>query len=354
MTPFLTRLIAPILAAALWCCVGQVSAQVAQMPRDHHVWGRFAPGAWTLVRQSIESLDAQGAVVSTSETETKSTLIAADAETYTLKVESTVLVAGKRIVAPARIIRRYYDEISADLTVTHRSIGFEEVVVDDTRYRCQVYETEYANQVGRTKTRTWYSATVAPYVLRRELTTTDPSQAQVTGRTSLEVLAVEMPEKVLNETEPASHVRLTRRRSGGVTKTLLVQTPEAPGGVVSHSSKELDRNGHVIRRSTLELVRFDAQPAHAAKSSFRQGSSWWPVAEPVYMTPEVCRPTRYRLRCRRINAGLCRRRRPPLSHDSQSLPSAKQDTSDSATFGRDTSTQRQQVCRNALVVRPHN
>jgi hypothetical protein len=33
-----------------------------------------------------------------------------------------------------------------------------------------------------------------------------------------------------------------------------------PGGIVAHSSKELDADGHLIRRSTLEVVDYGLEP----------------------------------------------------------------------------------------------
>jgi hypothetical protein len=35
---------------------------------------------------------------------------------------------------------------------------------------------------------------------------------------------------------------------------------DVPGGVVSHSSKEVDKNGRLRRRSTLELLDYSADP----------------------------------------------------------------------------------------------
>jgi hypothetical protein len=35
---------------------------------------------------------------------------------------------------------------------------------------------------------------------------------------------------------------------------------DVPGGVVSQSSKEVDKNGLLVRRSTLELLDYNADP----------------------------------------------------------------------------------------------
>jgi hypothetical protein len=41
---------------------------------------------------------------------------------------------------------------------------------------------------------------------------------------------------------------------------MSVVVGDVPGGVVSHSSKEVDKNGRLLRRSTLELVDYNIDP----------------------------------------------------------------------------------------------
>src|SRR5262249_47578798 len=77
-------------------------------PRDLHVWGRFDPGTWKRVRIVTETLNEKGAVVDTTITETKTTLVRADAGRLTLRIEATVNVAGRRFESPQQIVEYGY------------------------------------------------------------------------------------------------------------------------------------------------------------------------------------------------------------------------------------------------------
>ena len=79
----------------------------------------------------------------------------------------------------------------------------------------------------------------------------------------VEVVAVDMPEKVLTEVKSAAHVKTLetyRNGNGKVTLskvTLEVHCDSVPGGVVSHTSRQID-NEDKVTRSTLELIDYEA------------------------------------------------------------------------------------------------
>ena len=88
----------------------------------------------------------------------------------------------------------------------------------------------------------------------------DGKETNYTSR--VDVLALSMPYKVLSENKTTSLIKTVHNRSDGMTVTVEVHTPEVPGGVVAHTSKQLDLDGNLIRRSTLELVDYSvARPA---------------------------------------------------------------------------------------------
>ena len=74
------------------------------------------------------------------------------------------------------------------------------------------------------------------------------------------VVAVDMPSKVLSDIHSTWQVKSVRTHPKGKSITLLVYADQVPGGVVSHSSKELDASGQVVRRSTLEVVDYGVEP----------------------------------------------------------------------------------------------
>jgi hypothetical protein len=69
-------------------------------------------------------------------------------------------------------------------------------------------------------------------------------------------MAIDMPSKVLTEIKSTSHVRVMHQQGKASTLTLEVHAADVPGGVVSHTSKETDETGRVVRRSTLELLDY--------------------------------------------------------------------------------------------------
>jgi hypothetical protein len=65
-----------------------------------------------------------------------------------------------------------------------------------------------------------------------------------------------MPCKVLAEMQNAAFVKTVTRHPKGTTTTWAATSTAVPGGVVWHSSKEVDKEGHLTLRSTLELVDY--------------------------------------------------------------------------------------------------
>ena len=107
---------ATIAIGLIWFCPCAVFAQAqdVKLARQHHPWARFEPGAWKKVRVVTETLDEAGNVTSTSTTDTTTLLEFVDADTYSLQLEVTVDVAGKRFQTPPQYIEQgYFGEISA-------------------------------------------------------------------------------------------------------------------------------------------------------------------------------------------------------------------------------------------------
>src|ERR1041385_5878244 len=73
------------------------AAQPAAVPRDNHPWGSFPVGSWKLVRTTSETLNSKGQVTNVTAMETRTSLIAADATSYTLRSEIALDVTGRRI-----------------------------------------------------------------------------------------------------------------------------------------------------------------------------------------------------------------------------------------------------------------
>lgn len=253
----------PTIALLLFICAVALAARPAHaqrrlIPREHHAWGRFYPGSWTQVRKLTEEFDEQGKLKSTSTTETKTTLTEADERGYTLQLEVTVEVAGKRIVAQPRTVHLgYYGEKNGQRVVI-RKTGDGDLLVGDREVRCQILESTINGGDEKIVSTIHYCASAAPFVLKRDKKSTDLESATTHLHTREDVIAIDMPHRVMADIKTAAHVRTIKRHAKGSIYILEVLCSDVPGGVVSHASKELDDTGRLVRRSTLELLNYGA------------------------------------------------------------------------------------------------
>ena len=259
------------LLAALAAAPAASCAQDVEIPRQQHAWARFAPGSWKLVRILTESYDASGRMTGTTSTETRTTLKAVGADSFTLLVESTIEVAGKKIVAEPKTLTQRYNGALAGQTAEVKTLGSETLTIEGKTYTCRVQQFEVTGTSSKTVTKTHYCVTAAPYVLRRESKTIDPASNLVTGHTLVEVTALDVPEMVLGQTHSTAQVSVMQKHAKGSETTTAVSSLEVPGGVVSHQSKELDAGGNLLSQSKLELIDYHvAQEAKAPEQSRRE------------------------------------------------------------------------------------
>ena len=242
-------LAAAVLAAGV--CVGQEPA----LPKEQHPWGRFPAGSWKSVRVVSETLDEKGNVANVIRTETRTTLVAADAQGYALRIESTVEVAGKRFASQPQVVKHGYYGETAGQPVTVKKLGDEEVVIDGRSVPSEVRQATIEADGVKRVSKIYYSSRISPYLLRRE-TTTEGLPDEQANKTTVETVALDLPHKVLSQVQSAAYIKTTRISPQGTKVTLEVHCDNVPGGVVSHSSGDTDASGRTIRRSTLELIDY--------------------------------------------------------------------------------------------------
>jgi hypothetical protein len=254
------RTVLPAVAVVL-SAVAVAAAQGVSLPRQHHAWGRFLPGSWSKVRKLSEELDERGNVKTASTTETKTTLTEVDSSGCTVRLEVTVEVAGKRFTAQPRVVRLGYNGETNGEAAELRQKGKGELEIGGKSVSCDILEATINGGDNKVVSTLYYSATLPPFVLKRETRATDAAGARLQRRTEVDVIAVDMPHKVLAEVKTASYIRTIDTHAQGSTFTMEVFCVDVPGGVVAHTSKELDVSGKPIRRSTLELLDYGvAQP----------------------------------------------------------------------------------------------
>jgi len=250
----LVRILSAVIIAG--CFSGLAAAQETSLPPQLHPWGLFEPGSWKLVRVVTENFNDQGAVAGTSTSDNRTTLLDTDDDGVTLEMRVCVEVAGKRFDGQAQTIKQNYygEQLSAALKLKEPTTG--QVAIEDRKIPCQVRKIELSSTSGKTITTIYYSTSMPPYILKRESVTTDPEGKNILSETSVSVQALDMPCKILGALHNAAYVKTVQKTPQGTIVTLAVICPDIPGGIVSHSSKELDPAGRLVRRSTLELVDF--------------------------------------------------------------------------------------------------
>lgn len=254
-------------------CYGACQAETASGLRQRHPWGRFEPGAWKLVRVVTETLDEYGTVVSTSTAETKTTLKEVGDNSVTLLVEVVAEIGGRRLDAEPQTIKQGLHGELPGQVVNVSDGGPAKVAIEGREYPCRVEESESTCGNAKTVARTYYSATTAPYALKMESVTTDLQSGVKVCETEWEVSNLSIPSRILKEVRTAARVRTIYKHAKGSTTTLAVTSPEVPGGIVCHNARELDGNGRLVRRSTLELVAYGTDPEEGRSGFWRRGRS---------------------------------------------------------------------------------
>jgi hypothetical protein len=236
------------------------AAEEAGISKLHHAWGRFQPGAWKLVRVITESLDENGRVIGVNITETKTSLLRFEADCVVLEVEVGVEVAGRQFDGQPQCLKQGFHGELAGSPVTPQPVAAAEVSIEDRKVACRSQQLEVTNPAGRTTVNISFSDTLSPFILRRQSKTTDAGGTNVVSESLSEVVALDMPHRVLSEIKNTACIKTVQKTPKGVVTTLAMSTPDVPGGVVYQATKETDTTGRLVRRSTLELLNYGSRP----------------------------------------------------------------------------------------------
>jgi hypothetical protein len=250
------RIIGGLLLVSIVACCANVGAVEVAVLRQSHPWARFRPGSWKKVRLVTETLDAQGKVVTTSIARTRTTLSSVGDDGATLKVEATIELAGKQIDSEPQTVKQGWHGDVADRETKITDLGEDQITIAGARIPCRVEQADLLAAGVRIVTKTWFSDRVSPYILRRESTSYDSESGETVSQTQVEVVALSRPIRLARRRRHAAELRIVHTHAGGTTCTTLWSTPEIPGGVVAHESKEFDADGRLARRSKLDLIGY--------------------------------------------------------------------------------------------------
>ena len=242
---------------ALVCGMSQTeAAELTLTSRDLDAWARFPQGSWKLVRTVTQSYDIHGNPTQTSTVETQTTLSKVDERGMCLKIDVCTQVNGRRIEGVPQQIEQGFWGQPTGLPATERIVGQNKLLIEGTEVPCTIHEASYSDGKHHTVSKQYVSPNQTPFVLKRETLTTVGENTTPRYRTVSEVYALQMPYKIGNEINIASHERLVRQTPEETLISLDVTVPEIPGAVVSRTTKELDTAGRLIRHSTMEIISY--------------------------------------------------------------------------------------------------
>jgi hypothetical protein len=226
------------------------------MLQQAHAWGRFAKGSWRSVQIITENFDEEGRLTNSSITDNKTTLEEVTSERVTLKVEVTVEIAGQKFPSQPQIIKQSYAGEQVGQTVSIKPLQGQTLWVDGRQVACETQQIEIVGGANRESSQICYSRRLIPAILKRKSTMTDAASAQTTQEAVSEVVALDKPIRVLDEIKSGYCVRVVQNNQHGMTTTWSDRVPDVPGEIVAESSKKLDSQGRLVRRSAQQLVNY--------------------------------------------------------------------------------------------------
>ncbi len=168
----------------------------------------------------------------------------------------TVEVAGRRFDAePQTVTRGFLGELDGQ-SVSVNKVGDGSVTINNRKIATEIQKISINEDSTRHLSTVHYSRAVYPFFLRKDTKVTTGDAEKLVSQAQLEVIAVDMPWKVLASMHDTAHIRTVHRRGRTTRVTLDIHCLDIPGGRVSQTWKETDETGKLIRRSTLELIDY--------------------------------------------------------------------------------------------------
>jgi hypothetical protein len=236
-------------------------AVTADVLQRAHAWARFGKGSWRHVRIFTETFDEQGKVNRSSVADNLTTLQEITPEGVTFKVEVTVEVAGQKFPSPAHVVQQGFAGETPGQTVSIKSLDDETLTIDGREIPCQAQQIEILGDGNKEVIQFSYSQRMTPPILKRRSTTSEAASGKTVQEAVTEVFALDRRLRLLDEPFERRGYRVRRVLTShrGTTTTWSDHVVDIPGEVVTHSSQKFDEQGRLIRRTTLELVDYNAE-----------------------------------------------------------------------------------------------
>ena len=230
-------------------------AQEQLSQRELDVWGRFGAGSWTQARIVTETLDESGNVTSRISTDVRSTLTNVLARRPTVRITVNVEAGGPirncAANSPARILRR-----EAGTTSRREGAGARDPNGGWPRLFGPLARGVVQAGGQKTVTKLCQCDAQAPFVLSGRRKSSTPRIPPWNGKKRKKCWPSTCHTASDRKSSRCRSRRSTQKTAQGSTVTVDVTSVEVPGGLVNRTVKELDSQGHLVRRRTVELVDF--------------------------------------------------------------------------------------------------
>lgn len=229
--------------------------------RIYHPWGCFNEGSWVKARVTTETFDESGKVTNTSSMETKTTLSRLEIDGVALQLENVIDVGGRRLPSQQQTIKLGFSGEQIGQHVVVKNLGAALLQIAGRQIPCKMQELEVVADGRKRVTVVHYSDDVTPHILRRRSVLSELNAEQSpTQETTVEVVALDTPINVLGENRTGSKFKIVQTTDRGSTVTESTNASGIPGELVSHTSTSLDLDGHMLRRSKLQIVGYYVAP----------------------------------------------------------------------------------------------
>ncbi|HAL13481.1 MAG TPA: hypothetical protein DCP67_06675 [Planctomycetaceae bacterium] len=268
-----------ILAYALSICV--VTSAVAQewvMSRDHHSWGRFSKGSWKQVRVLTDVLNENGEVTSTSKVETTSQIIDRLGDTFALEIDVKTIVGERAFESPTQKVKREYQG-KGKITIS-APIDRATLEISGTMIQVEIREVTLVTKNERRVSQIHYSPDLAPFIFKRSTKAYD-AENKLRYETNMSVEEFGIAHKVVGETHRVAMIKTVHEQNGTNRITEELFSEKVPGGVISHTSTDIDqKTKRVTKRSKLEIIDFAVGNNGGKRKENKEGKPGKPKVKP--------------------------------------------------------------------------
>lgn len=237
------------------------------LSRQHDPWGRFQPGAWSLVRVRTESF-ADGSVLEIV-TETRRTLASIEDDRVTLRVDVGVRIGGREIPRDPQTVQQGFHGELSNAKPKVSDLGEGEVLIENRPIPCRIQKLEFQRPVGRKVTTIYLSDTIEPYILRQDTVEYAEDGEVPASETTMQVVSLAARCRICRNFRTASRVKSVHKDASGTTTTWAWTSALVPGGVICYTTQQVDDAGRLVCHREQQLLDYGLQ-----ESSGRSGLFW--------------------------------------------------------------------------------